>query len=155
MITPESATGLLTAWRKVKSARDRERLRLALERLIRSRAQSNPGNRAIDLAIALEVLFMNTERDEHSYKISLRAARLLRDSPNDRARAFIEVKRIYDLRSSMVHNGKIKGNFKIDGAQVSPNDLVESVDTLCTEAIRKFIESGGFSGDNLREIELG
>jgi len=98
---------------------------------------------------------MNTERDEHSYKISLRAARLLRDSPNDRARAFIEVKRIYDLRSSMVHNGKIKGNFKIDGAQVSPNDLVESVDTLCTEAIRKFIESGGFSGDNWREIELG
>src|SRR5262249_42264986 len=45
--------------------------------IIRSRSQSHPGNRSIDLAIALEVLFMNVDQGEHSYKVSLRLARLL------------------------------------------------------------------------------
>jgi hypothetical protein len=55
-----------------KLTRDnKDRITLALQRLLRSRGQLHPGNRAIDLAIALEVLFMQTERDEHSYTISV------------------------------------------------------------------------------------
>jgi hypothetical protein len=139
LVTPDSAGGLLTEWRGVQSEDDRGRLRLALERLIRSRSQLNPGNRAIDLAIALEVLFMNVERDEHSYKISLRAARLLRTSLTDRRRVLLEVKRVYDLRSGMVHTGRAKDKWNIDNVQLSAYDLVESVDVLCMEAIRKFL----------------
>ena len=82
-----------------------ERVNLALERMIRSRCQFVSGNRVIDLAIALEVLFMNADRDEHSYKISLRAGRLLRADIQSRERAFLEVRRLYDMRSSMVHTG--------------------------------------------------
>lgn len=153
LVTEESARGLLTAWRGMKSEGDKGRLRLALERLIRSRSQLNPGNRAIDLAIALEVLFMNVERDEHSYKISLRVARLLRKSLADRRRVLLTVKRVYDLRSGMVHTGKAKDRWNIDEIELSAYDLVESVDLLCTEAIRKFLNQGGIPED-WRDTEL-
>jgi len=83
-VTAAAVDGVFTAYRNLKKS-DQGRVNLALERIIRSRCQFVSGNRAIDLAIALEVLFMNTERDEHSYKISLRAARLLRQDSQTRS----------------------------------------------------------------------
>ncbi len=53
MITRESAVRLLTAYRVLRGE-DQLRIRLALQRLIRARNQNHLGNRASDLAIALE-----------------------------------------------------------------------------------------------------
>ena len=144
-VTAESAGGLLSLWRALGGT-DSRRLKLALERLIRSRAQQFPGDRAIDIAIALEVLFMN-ERGEHSYKISLRAARLLRASQPARRKVFLEVKQLYEIRSKMVHTGEARGPWTVDGEQRSAADLVEAVDRLCTEAIRIFLTNGGITKD--------
>jgi hypothetical protein len=52
IITPEHAVGVLAEYRRLTKG-DRDRVTLALQRLIRSRSQRHPGNRAIDLAIAL------------------------------------------------------------------------------------------------------
>jgi hypothetical protein len=76
-VAADLVTGLLPAFRSLGPA-DQDRVTLALGRLVKARCQLHPGNRAIDLAIALEVLFMNADRDEHSFKISLRASRLSR-----------------------------------------------------------------------------
>jgi hypothetical protein len=46
-VSHESAAGLLTTYRRVGTG-DQDRITLALQRLIRSRSQRNPGNRAID-----------------------------------------------------------------------------------------------------------
>jgi hypothetical protein len=150
--TLESAGGLLTAYRRVAKD-DQGRITLALQRLIRSRSQNNPGNRAIDLAIALEVLFMNVDRDEHSYKISMRLAKLLGGELAVRRTAFGETRKLYDLRSNMVHSGRAKNDWSVDGVQRSAYDLVEAGDVRSAEAIRKFLALGRIP-DDWRDIEL-
>jgi hypothetical protein len=148
----EDITGVVSAYRALKKY-DQDRVDLALDRMIRARCQYVSGNRAIDLAISLEVLFMNTDRDEHSYKISLRASRLLRADTNARRRTFMEVRRLYDMRSSMVHAGHSKNEYSLDDVNVSAHELVETVDQICTEAIREFLRLGGIPKD-WRPIEL-
>ena len=134
---------------------NKDRITLSLQRLLRSRSQLHPGNRAIDLAIALEVLFMRTERDEHSYKISNRAARLLRSNREGQLPVFNRIRRLYDVRSSMVHSGKTSGEVSIGSSKVSIHELVESVEAICSEAIRKFLTLGGVPADDgWREIEF-
>lgn len=155
LVTAQSAHGLLTLYRKVNKASHRERLRLTLQRLIRSRNQLHLGNRAIDLAIALEVLFMNAERDEHSYKISLRAARLLRTSLDDRRTAFGEIRRVYDIRSGMVHTGSADDQWNVNGIKRSSYEIVEASDSLCSESLRRFLELGYIpEAEDWRKIEL-
>ena len=80
---------------------------------------------------------MNAEKDEHSYKISLRAARLLRNDIAARRQVFAEVKSVYDLRSGMVHKGSASNESNVNGAKRPAHDIVDAVDIVCTEAIRK------------------
>jgi hypothetical protein len=152
-VAAADVAGIFAAYKKLKES-DRGRVNLALERIMRSRCQFVSGNRAIDIAIALEVLFMNVDRDEHSYKISLRAARLLRKDLQARRRTFLEVKRLYDMRSSMVHSGSVKNEYRLDGASVPAHEIVEVVDVICTEAIRAILGMGEIP-DDWRDIELG
>jgi hypothetical protein len=152
-ITAESVAGLLPRYRGLLVI-DRDRLKLSLDRLIRSRCPLNPANRAIDLAIALEVLFMNQDSGEHSYKISLRAARLINDVVADRRVVFSEVKKVYDLRSAMVHTGRGKDWFTVNGVRRTAHDLVEAVDVVCTQAMRQILARGAIP-DDWHDVELG
>jgi hypothetical protein len=64
----EDSTYHMRSWRRRESPLWRVLRRascLVLERIIRSRHQLHFGNRAIDLATALENPFMNSDRDEH------------------------------------------------------------------------------------------
>jgi Apea-like HEPN len=151
-ITPESAAGLLAAYYQL-GRDDQRRITLALQRLIRSRSQRDPGNRAIDLAIALEVLFMNADQGEHSYKISLRLARLLGGALAVSRSAFIETRKLYDIRSEMVHSGGAKNDRPVDGVPRSAYDLVEAGDLRCAQAIRKFLDLRRIP-DDWRDTEL-
>jgi hypothetical protein len=140
-ITPEYAAGVLSGYRRLHKG-DGHRVTLALQRLIRSRSQLHPGNRAIDLAIALEVLFMNADRDEHSYKIALRLAKLLCDTEPDRRAAFLETRKLYELRSKMVHTGRARNDWTVGDQTRSAYELVEAGDLRCAHAIRKLIDRG-------------
>jgi hypothetical protein len=150
--TTESIDGLLPAFKNLNK-QDRPRFKLAVDRLVRSRSQQIPGNRAIDLAIALEVLFMGADQGEHSYKISLRAARLLRDTVDARRTVFTEVQRVYELRSSMVHAGRGSDKYNVNGGPRTASDLVESVDVHCTDALRQVLKRGAIP-ETWRDIEL-
>ena len=141
-ISPEHATGVLAEYRRLAKG-DRDRITLALQRLIRSRGQLHPGNRAIDLAIALEVLFMNADRDEHSYKIGMRLAKLLHEGEPARRTAFLETRKLYDLRSTMVHTGRAKNDWIVGDQKRSAYELVEAGDMRCTQAIRTLMQRGG------------
>jgi hypothetical protein len=155
MVTPGTAAGVLTEFRRLQ-ADDRDRVALALERLIRSRNQLHSGNRAIDLAIALEVLFMNADRDEHSYKIAMRLSKLLHADAADRRVAFLETRRLYDVRSKMVHAGRIKKDqWNVGAEKRNSYELVEAADVRATHSIRKLMERGNIpDADDWTEIEL-
>jgi hypothetical protein len=140
-VTQGDVEGLLPSFRSLRKS-DADRISLALDRLIRSRSQIHPGNRAIDVAIALEVLFMNQDRDEHSYKISLRAARLLGASSDERRRIQGITKAVYDLRSTMVHTGRAKEPLKAGMAKLSAYDVVTAADAVLVRTIRDFLRRG-------------
>jgi hypothetical protein len=57
------------------------------------------------------------------------------------------------MRSSMVHTGNVKNEYSLDEVKASAHDIVEAVDVICTEAIRKFLRMGGIPAD-WRAIEL-
>lgn len=151
-VTDEKIAGGLTAYQRLKKS-DRDRIDLALGRLVRSRCQFVPGSRAIDLAIALEVLFLNSDQGEHSYKISLRLARCLSQDPAFRRRLFQESRRLYEMRSTMVHAGRFSGEYQVNGESISAHDLIESVDRSCIEAIWTFLRAGGIPND-WKDVEL-
>jgi hypothetical protein len=154
-VTAESMAGLLTGYRKLNKD-DQDRIMLALQRLIRSRSQLIPGNRAIDLSIVLEVLFMNADSGEHTHKIGVRVARLVGLSLDERRTVFDQASRLYAMRSSMVHRGSASGPWKVNGNKVNAQELVESVDLLCVESIRRLIDRGGIpTHDEWRDNELG
>lgn len=150
-VKTEDLDGVFDRYQQLNQT-DRNRIDLALERIIRSRSQFVTGNRAIDLAIGLEVLFM-TEKGEHSYKISLRAAKLLRSANQPRKKTFLTVRSLYNMRSSMVHTGNADNKYDMDGVKISAHEIVENVDLICIEAIRKFFAMGRIPSD-WREIEL-
>ena len=151
-VSVDSARGMMDLYRRL-SDDHRDRVKLSLQRLIRARCQIKPGDRAIDLAIALEILYMNADRDEHSYKIALRAARFLYGPGEQRHEAFRRIRRLYDMRSSMVHRGSASDKWRVGGTDVTAYDLVESVDGLCARSISLFLRQGRLP-DTWREIEL-
>lgn len=146
LVSTELVRGLLPAYHALK-LKDRDRIMLALERVDRARCQRHMGNRAIDLAIALEVLFMNADTGEHSYKISMRAARFLRDESEQRVRVFSHVRRLYDIRSKMVHTGQAPNEVTIDSTRISTYEIVQFVDRVCTDTIRKILLLGSIPID--------
>lgn len=70
-----------------------------------------------------------------------------------RRAAFIETRKLYDIRSEMVHSGGAKNERLLDGVRRSAYDLVEAGDIRCAKAIRKCLELGCIPED-WREIEL-
>ena len=96
---------------------------------------------------------MGKDQGEHSYKISLRVAKLLRDTVDARRTVFTEVQRVYELRSSMVHAGRGSDKYNVNGIPCTAIDLVESVDVHCTDALRQILKLGTIP-ETWRDIEL-
>ena len=87
----------------------------------------------IDLAIALEALFSPTEAAELRFRIAHRAALLLGSDPADRQSLLRFLRRIYDARSGLVHEGKSPFATK-DNKSLTSDDLQRLAD-LVREAI--------------------
>jgi hypothetical protein len=154
MITGKAVAGTFSLFRKLKS-NEKEHMTLALQRLVRSRPQLIV-NRAIDLAIALEVLFMNRDSGgEHSYKIGMRLAKLLYTDPSERSMAFLETRRLYDLRSNVVHTGRSEDDWSVGSEKRTAFELVQAGDLRCTQVIRKLLERGAMPAqDEWSSIEM-
>lgn len=111
---------------------------LAIDRLRRSRMQREPVDRAIDLGIALEMIFQynNSGRQETTYKTAFRMACFLGTSFSTRSSIFEAVKTAYSARSSAVHNGIVKKKKELE--------ILPVADKLCCQAALKIISNGGF-----------
>ena len=101
------ARGLCDAWGAFDGT-DRVRLELSLGRLASS-ARRHLGrfrheDRLLDIAVALEVLF-GLQGGELTHKLSVRAARLLGESGDERLAVFESVQGLYDKRSRIIHGG--------------------------------------------------
>jgi hypothetical protein len=121
------------------------RFRISIDRLNGFNSFSPDVDKAIDLRIALESIFLDdNNKTELQYRLRLRAARFLGESVEDRVKLFNLFKEAYDSTSAAVHNGKIDAK-KMQGLEIAAR--------FGKKAIIKMIEAGGEI--NWQEIELG
>lgn len=137
IITAENADDLKTIHRKfiAQKAAVKKRLRIAMRRLNMSMCRRWDVDSAIDLGVALEVLFFDNPPAQSSigYAIRLRAARFLRETLEERKTLARTVKDIYGIRSSAAHTGELPS-----GAST----VMQEGARLVAEAIRAFIDRG-------------
>ena len=91
-------------------------------------------DRVIDLRIALEALYVDSDQSELSFRLVTAAARHLRNNVVDRKAVRDTLRQFYSLASRIVH-GAAK-------AKYSANDvaLIEEATTLCRDGILKILE---------------
>ncbi|MEP6935108.1 MAG: hypothetical protein ABI988_14420 [Nitrospirota bacterium] len=112
------------------------RLRLAMQRLYRAMRRGVPVDAAIDLGIALEVLYLDSkDRGELTFRLKIRAALLLGTDEADKKRIFKLVDDLYRLRSSAVHEGKVAPDIR---GRPTKEVLSEGY-SIAAETARRFI----------------
>jgi hypothetical protein len=118
----------------------RKSIMLAFNRLKFGYERLRSEDRLIDFMIGLEALFLGEgEKDELSYRLSLRAAALLGDTPVNREKIFNELHKAYGVRSTIAHGKELKKGINIDGNQISFAELVNRVEEHLRSAIKEFL----------------
>ena len=99
---------------------------------------------AIDLGIALEALYVEDRAAEIGFRLRIRAARHLREDPEERGTVIEQLRRFYELRSVAVHRGELGAKkTRIRDKLYEHGEVIEMARALCREGIFKMIDDGG------------
>ncbi|MBT9172480.1 MAG: hypothetical protein DDT21_00863 [Syntrophomonadaceae bacterium] len=90
----------------------KNRARTAMQRLGLACLRRGPADRALELAIALESLLVDSP-GEHTFKIALRAALLTSTELESRRRHRAIIEAMYQIRSSLMHSGHSSDTCKV------------------------------------------
>jgi hypothetical protein len=134
----------------------RDKLRVPIQFLNQSRRSSSVADRAINLGVAFEALYLNdrSSKEQIAFTFRLRAAWHLGESPEARMGLMDVFNKIYGCRSNAVHTGKLKDTIKVKSeGQISTHRFLDRADVLCVRAILKVIDDGGFP--NWQAIIIG
>ncbi len=115
----------------------------SLSRAVRANHRTDISDRAIDVGMAVEIIFLHGEsgvgaKGELRYKISNRGAWLLGKDKNHRKEIVKAIKKGYDVRSAAAHTGQI------DKKEISH---VNSMYSICITSLRKILDMGEFPTD--------
>ena len=116
------------------------RLRIPIDRWMKSVEQENPIDQLIDLGIALESLYVPSAQSEVSLRFALHAAWHLGQSAGDRLQLRKEFSEIYAARSDVVHSGQLRGRRAKPDFDVSA--FVRRAQDLCWQGITTIINAG-------------
>lgn len=117
-------------------------LKIASERLIQYGNRYNIYDKFIDIMIIFEILFLPFDSQELKYKLSTRCAAFLENKLNEsRDVIFRKLGLAYDIRSNIVHNGKISknSNKKLKELGININDLISSIEMYLFESFEGLI----------------
>ncbi len=98
----------------------------------------------MELAIALESMLLDDADGEMTHKLSVRAVRLLGGDISKRKNNLAVFKKMYGLRSKLVHQGEQRPqkNMNVNGVSLSSDELIAKACDLCTKLLRKIIRDG-------------
>ena len=127
------------------------KLKIPIDRWIKSKTSQTAVDKIIDLGIALEALYLS-ETDynrEIRFRFSLHAAWHLGEKDKERRKALMkEFKVIYDWRSTVVHTGKLpkkgSGKKKKPYTQEEVREFITRAQDLCRDSILKILEDREF-----------
>jgi hypothetical protein len=122
-------------------AKDRQAyVRLIMKRL--SHVAEKPiVDAAIDLGIALEALYLSDQSDDRgelTFRLKIKAARFLATDAAERKKIFDLIGRLYAIRSSAVHTGKVPPKSNARSVRLLLNEGV----AFAVETVRRFIILG-------------
>ena len=128
----------------------KEKLRIPIDRWIKSKAGRDPVDQMIDLGIVLEALYLldTDEKTELSFRFRLRAAWHLGKNKGCRNELLKKFRQIYDCRSKAVHRGKLGETAQFGDEDVSISEFIARAQALCKESILKIIEDKRFPDTN-------
>ena len=117
------------------------KLKVPIDRWIKSNSNADIVDTFIDLGIALESLYLEDIRDdgEFRFRLSLRGAWYLEEEVDKRQTLVAEFRKLYDLRSKAVHLGEV-------GPGGTRNFAKRGQD-LCLQSITKVLRDGSFPRD--------
>ena len=126
-------------------AEDKLVINLALDRLRQSQARLQDGDRAVEIFVALEALLGDGQTNELSHKMSTRAVRLLGGSSAERLRTFTLLKKFYEVRSKVMHTGKLDParRYTVAGVPIPLKQVADECTAVCAAVIRRIMELGG------------
>ena len=121
---------------------NRTRLAVPIDRLIESWSGKGHIDQIIDLAIALESLYLPEHDTEMSYRLRNRGARFLETDLTKRQNLATQLKAFYGVRSRAVHTGTIPDTHKVGSRRVKTAELIGMTQDLCLRSIRQVIDDG-------------
>lgn len=122
---------------------DRANLNIPITKLIDSWSESPPTYRGVvDLAVALESLFLPERNPEMAYRLQVRGARFLETDLVKRQETAKLLKAFYSARSKVVHTGAIANTYKVGDRKIEATDLVARTQDACLRSIRQIIDNG-------------
>lgn len=87
----------------------KSKLRIVLSRMNEYALLENPVDKAISIRILLESLFLDdSDRGELGFQLALRISRKYGKTTEERENIFKDIKKVYSISSSAVHNGYLK-----------------------------------------------
>jgi hypothetical protein len=143
LIDGTEATELVRAFFAMNDT-PKQKLRIALGRFIQAQLRHDVGDRAVELATALETLLGDNETNEMTHKITIRLVRLLGGTDTERKKNFSVTKKMYGFRSKLLHVGSVDTSRteRINGAGMTSMDIVDHAATACVELMKLIIRRG-------------
>ena len=125
----------------------REKLRIPIDRWIKSKTSQTAVDKMIDLGIAFEAIYLSdiSETTELSFRLRLRASWFLGKNQAHRQELMKDLSKIYEWRSKAVHTGKLPNKKK--KTCFTPEEVeafITNTQNLCRDSIMKILEDGEF-----------
>ena len=131
--------GLRRAWALVDELQRRldsdPRFRIAVRRWEQSAGDASREDRSIDLRIALESLYLDSDTGELGFRLATTCARHLGTSLEERRDISTTLRRFYGLASRVVHGTELGQTGKTDVK------LLRNAGRLCCDGILKIVEA--------------
>ena len=125
----------------------RKKLRIPIDRWIKSKTGWDPVDKMIDLGIALEALYV-TSKNHISRKLCYRASWYLAENAAHQKDLETEFEAIYNYRSAVIHNRELKDEVLVGEQLVPISEFIENAQDLCRQSIIKIMENGEFPNWN-------
>ena len=115
-------------------------LRVPIDRWMKSLEERDPIDQIIDLAIALESLYVRDSQTEVGFRLALNAAWHQGLNKAQRSDLLEFFQNFYRLRSTAVHTGRLPK--KIDRSTTDVSEVVSRARDLCWEGIKLVVDAG-------------
>tara|TARA_Y100000590_G_C15742527_1_gene1020790 strand:- start:1848 stop:3188 length:1341 start_codon:yes stop_codon:yes gene_type:complete len=129
------------------SLKENHFLLIAIGRFRSALTRTDSIDQFLDLMISLEALYAPNDKGEITTKLSNRLVTLVAKNEKDRKDLWLFMKKMYNLRSGVVHGDGIR-NTEINGKKYEIDDIRDKIISLVRESLRRYLVlSSKFSGN--------